>query len=196
MEYDAFNSGVNPGGLINSKQIKLLVCYILKSIGKPIGKQSLTELLQYEGLANYFEVIKAIDDLTELGNIAPSDEGGDKYIITEQGIKNAEELFDSMLPESVKQKAVSAATRTLAHTRRMEENLVEIEKASGGYNVICRSLDGERTLIKIELLVPDLIQAEAVKNTFLSNPLKIYSGSIALLTGDFDAVKAQFESKE
>ena len=53
---DAFTAGVAPGGLISSQHVKLMVCYILARIGKPISRDDMLSLLQYEEIANYFEV--------------------------------------------------------------------------------------------------------------------------------------------
>ena len=36
MEYDALSAGVEPGGLTNRTDIKVLICYIIKSIDDKI----------------------------------------------------------------------------------------------------------------------------------------------------------------
>ena len=52
LEYDAFDEGIEPGGLRSRNEIKVLVCYLLKSIEQPISKQLINELLQENSLAN------------------------------------------------------------------------------------------------------------------------------------------------
>ena len=37
LEYDAFDEGIEPGGLRSRNEIKVLVCYLLKSIEQPIS---------------------------------------------------------------------------------------------------------------------------------------------------------------
>ena len=58
-EYDAFDEGIEPGGLRSRNEIKVLVCYLLKSIEQPISKQLINEILQENSLANYFEINQA-----------------------------------------------------------------------------------------------------------------------------------------
>ena len=45
MKYDAVSAGVSPGGLINTTEIKVLICYILKSVGEPVPANRLCEEL-------------------------------------------------------------------------------------------------------------------------------------------------------
>ena len=63
-EFDAFSQGVEPGGLRSKTQIKLLINYLVENIKEPINTSVIIEALQLHGLANYFEVTQAIDDLT------------------------------------------------------------------------------------------------------------------------------------
>ena len=36
MEYDAFTGGVAPGGLRSKSDIRILICYMLKSVNAPL----------------------------------------------------------------------------------------------------------------------------------------------------------------
>ena len=60
MEFDAFDGGIELGGLRTRDDIKLLICYMIKSLNRPISKQILNEAMQENGLANYFEVNGAL----------------------------------------------------------------------------------------------------------------------------------------
>ena len=55
MRQDAFTGGVDPGGLWNQNDIRILLCYILSSVNAPLSGQDLSEILQRKALANYFE---------------------------------------------------------------------------------------------------------------------------------------------
>ncbi len=183
MEYDALIAGVEPGGLNNTQQIRLLVCYILRSIKTTIGRAILPEILQYEGLANLFEVIKAIDDLVEENNVDIVTENGEEMLsLTQKGSKAIKEL-EFMLPFTVKKKAVRAAVAMLTKIRVAKENKVNILQTETGYNVECIVTDRDMELLKIVLWVPDTQQAEVVKSAFMDDPMRIYSGSISLLLG-------------
>ena len=56
MKQDAFSAGVEPGGLWHKNDIRILLCYILASVGAPLSRQDLSRIIQEKGLANYFEV--------------------------------------------------------------------------------------------------------------------------------------------
>lgn len=191
---DAFTAGVAPGGLISSQHVKLMVCYILARIGKPISRDDMLSLLQYEEIANYFEVVQAIDDLNKGGTIRRTDAPFEEYEITTDGEEVVAELYRD-LPYTMREKALKAAIKMMARNRSEAENRVEMVETDVGVNVTCSVMDIDRPILTITLLVPDMEQANLVKETFLDNPLKVYSGSIALLTGDYQAVKKQFEAE-
>ncbi len=191
---DAFTAGVAPGGLVSSQHVRLMVCYILATLNQPIPKDKILELLQYEEIANYFEVVQAIGDLADNGSIVRVDSSREEYTVSERGREAIDELYKT-LPFTVREKAIKAAVKMLARMRSEAQNRVETEQTDGGVNVTCSVMDGDRPILTVTLLVPDKEQAELVKETFLDNPLKVYSGSIALLTGDYKAVKAQFEAE-
>lgn len=177
MDYDALTAGVAPGGLNNFQQIKLLVCYILRSVKSPVGAELIPELLQYEQLANYFEVSQALDELIASENIIMN---GDEISLTEKGDKAAKEL-EFILPHSVKKKAIRATVTLLTKLRIAKENKVEITQVTNGYNVSCIVYDRDIELMRLTLLVPDKYQAEAVKAAFMADPQCVYSGTIELL---------------
>ncbi len=191
---DAFTAGVAPGGLVSSQHVKLMVCYLLARIGKPISRDNMLTLLQYEEIANYFEVAQAIDDLNKGGTIRRTDAPFEEYEITKDGEEVVAELYRD-LPYTMREKALKAAIKMMARIRSEAENRVEMTETDAGINVTCSVMDVDRPILTVTLLVPDKEQAELVKETFLDNPLKVYSGSIALLTGDYKAVKKQFEAE-
>ena len=69
MEQQAFSEGIAPGGLRAQNEIKLLVCYLLKSLDRPLSRVQINEILQEYPIANYFEVNQAISDLVKSGNL-------------------------------------------------------------------------------------------------------------------------------
>ena len=38
MEFDAFNAGIEPGGLRSKNDIRILICYMLCGAGAPLSK--------------------------------------------------------------------------------------------------------------------------------------------------------------
>ena len=186
MEYDAIVAGVEPGGINNAQQVRILVGYVLRSVGQPVERRLLPELLQHWGIANFFEVSQAIDELVEKGSLSVND--ADELELTERGLVAVDE-WEFILPIAAKEKAAKAALAALTRLRTDRENTVEITPLERGFDVVCAVLDGEQKLLEIKLWLPDKLQAEAVKEQFLSDPLKLYSGTVALLTGNYSLLK-------
>lgn len=182
LEYDAFDEGIEPGGLRSRNEIKVLVCYLLKSIDQPISKQLINEILQENGLANYFEINQAVSDLCRAGSLAQSEEeGGPFYRVTEQG-RSAAQTLEASLPRAVREKAVNAAIRLLTRAKREQENRIDVEKLDNGYHVTFTIYDSTDELLKLTIFVADSMQVETVRKNFLDDPVKLYSNIIASLT--------------
>ncbi len=180
MSYDAFTAGVEPGGLRTKNDIRILICYILESVNAPLSGDDLASILQEKSLANYFEIIDAINTLIEKENIR-ADENG-YYLICDTGREIAETL-DTTLPLSVRDKALEAAISTMARTRNEKENKVEITREEKGFRVTCHISGGDVDLMEISIYVPHEKQAKLVKSNFHENPAKIYEIILNALTG-------------
>lgn len=56
---EAFTAGVKPGGLTDDTQIRILLCYLIKTAG-PLTRDTLQGALLQEQLVNYFEFADAL----------------------------------------------------------------------------------------------------------------------------------------
>ena len=192
MERDAFTGGVEPGGLWNKNDIRILLCYILTSVGAPLSRESIGEIMQGKALANYFEVGDALDSLLKQGNVTVDEDGA--FSVTDSGREIAASL-DVSLPLSVRDKALEAALRLAAEQKARRENKVEFLEAERGYQVRCHVSGGETELMTISIYVPDKAQAELVERNFYRDPEGVYRLLLAALTGD-KAYAADFFSAE
>lgn len=181
MERDAFTGGVEPGGLWNKNDIRILLCYILTSVGAPLSRESISEIMQGKALANYFEVGDALDSLLRQGNVTVDEDGA--FCVTDSGREIAASL-DVSLPLSVRDKALEAALRLTAEQKARRENKVELLEAENGYQVRCHVSGGETELMTISIYVPDKAQAELVERNFYRDPEGVYRLLLAALTGD------------
>ena len=150
MKQDAFSAGVEPGGLWNKNDIRILLCYILASVNAPLARQDLTRIIQEKGLANYFEAEDALA-LWCPGQCAQESDGC--YTVTAAGREIAHSL-DATLPLSVRDKALEAAFTLLAQAKAQRENRVELQKIKQGYQVTCHISGGDMDLMAITLYVP------------------------------------------
>lgn len=183
MEYDAFDAGIELGGLRNRDDIRLLVCYLLKSVDSPMTRQMLNEAMQEDGLANYFEVGQAIEELLKTGNITADILGDDEVIsVTEKG-REAAEMLQTSLPKTVREKAVNSAIRLITKARVERENQIEVKKEeNGGYTITFTLFDKNTQFMKLSVYVCDSLQLEQVKQNFINDPVKVYSTIITSLT--------------
>ena len=176
-EFDAISQGVELGGLRSKTQIKLLINYVVASIKEPVSTPIIIEALQLHGLANYFEVTQAIDDLIDNGNLSESD--GMLYI-TPKGVLSVGELSEE-LPNSVKETALADAMKLMLLEKRESENTVDIKKTENGYYVTFRIMHKEISLMELTVYAADFEQAEQLKSHFLKDPAHVYSTVAASL---------------
>lgn len=178
VEINASNAGVNYGGLTSTEEIQILICYIIDSINEPIPGQQLSELLHYEGIANYFEVVTAFSALCAKNHIIKN---GDNYTITESG-RNIAKTLKTSVSLSVRNKVYALTVKMLAKIKYINDTAIDITPMEGGYNIKCAVVEGNVELMSVSLFVTDKAQANQIKNLFLEDPTKVYSGIIGLLT--------------
>ncbi len=183
MEYDAFDAGIELGGLRSRDDIRLLVCYLLKSIDAPMTRQMLNDAMQEDGLANFFEVGQAIEELLKTGNITADILDDEEVIsVTEKG-REAAELLQTSLPKTVREKAVNSAIRLTTRAKVERENKIEVKKEDGGgYTITFTLFDRDTEMMKLSIYVVDSLQLETVKQNFINDPVKVYSSIITSLT--------------
>ncbi len=183
MEYDAFDAGIELGGLRSRDDIRLLICYLLKSIDAPMTRQMLNDSMQEDGLANFFEVGQAIEELLKTGNITADILQDEEVLtVTERG-REAAELLQTSLPRTVREKAVNSAIRLTTRAKVERDNKIEVKKEDdGGYTITFTLFDRGTELMKLSIYVVDSLQLETVKQNFINDPVKVYSSIITSLT--------------
>lgn len=183
MDFDAFDQGIELGGLRNREDIRLLICYLLKTIDKPIEKAQLNDAVLENGLANYFEINQAISELlsnASIDNVIVDDE--ECLVILPRGREIAENL-ETGLPKTVRERAVGSAIRLMTYKKAEKENEVLIEATEdGGYNVTMSFKSDKDELMRLTIYAGDSMQAELLKRNYLEDPIKLYSTIITELT--------------
>ncbi len=187
MAGDVLTSGIEPGGLTTSYEIKMLVCYLFRNLKAKLTSQEINDILQENGLVNYFELSSAVSDLIRLGHLEVS-EDTETLSLTASGLEAANN-FESSIPYSVREKAVKAGVKFLARKKRDLENKVTIKSGESEHKLnIKMMLNRESDLLNLTLTLPDRAQADVMKRQFLSDPELFYKGVLALLTGDMKTV--------
>lgn len=179
--FDAFFEGVQPGGLRTGFDIKLLICWLLNTIGQPLEKEAIGQIVTAQKIANYYETMDAVGDLIKNGNIICNTENGHEMLsITENG-KMAIMLTQSDLPRTVKEKAAAEALRIITMQRNERENKVDIKTLGNGFEVTFTLESAGSTLIKVTLFAPDSQTASKLKENFLEDPVRLYSQVLSSL---------------
>lgn len=182
MQNDAFSEGIAPGGLRDKSEIKLLICYLLKTLDKSLTRTQINEILQEYKIANYFEVNQALSELVAGGQVTADICDGDEEItITSKAMFDVATIEHS-LPRSIREKAVNAALKILTRERIKRESQVEVTALEHGYHVHFTVFDMGTELLKVTIYVSDERQIEIVKNNFFNNAVSLYSNIISLLT--------------
>lgn len=183
MEYDAFDAGIEPGGLRKRSNVRLLICYIIDSFKTPLKKDVVVTVMQKNGIANYFEILDAFNDLYNKKNLVLVDKENDLYSVSDSGKLIAQNLSDE-LPSTIRERALSSVTELLMQEKNEKENIVNINKIKTGYMVDCHITGGENDLFSFQLYVPDSKQARLVKKNFRANAELIYKMMIATITNN------------
>lgn len=182
--FDAMNAGVAPGGLVSRSDIKMLICYMLDVVGTPVSKAMIGDVMQDQEIANYFEVMNAISELVEMGNLTETTEGTEEMLaLTEQG-KSAVELLAMDIPKTVRETAVKSLVHFQTLERNARENEVKITPRDDGFDVSFTLKDHDFPMMELKIYVADRDQAELLKNNFVEDPVRIYSSLLAALMVD------------
>ena len=180
---NTFIEGVDPDGLKDISDIRCMICYILNSVNEPLTRSLINEILQEDySLANYFEVNQAISDLIRSGAIETVDADGEDILVLKTSARESVALLENSLPRTVREKAINCAVRLLTRSKRERENEIIVEKLDKGYNVTFTLFDVDTQFMKLTIYVSDMYQVNAIKENFLNDPSKLYSGIISSLT--------------
>ncbi|MBQ6552667.1 MAG: DUF4364 family protein [Clostridia bacterium] len=168
---------VEPGGLSNINEVKILICRVLNELDNPIAMSDLTDGMLADGYVNYFDYAIAINDLCENGHVRKETEDGRiVFYLTEDG-KNADRLLGANLPLAVCEKVYAAVLAARSGGRA----ICTIEPHELGCFVRMRFILGGRELFNVKLEAGDEMTAEDMKRNFLKNPHDVYISLVKLI---------------
>ena len=174
---EAFTAGVKLGGLTDDTDIRILLCYLIKSTA-PVTREAMQGALLQEELVNYFEFA---DALQELQNQGLAELAADGYRITQKGAIVADTLSND-LPRSVRESAIRALIRIQSWVHKAAESHAVVEKEKDGYLVRCSIQEGDSELFALKLAMPDALTAEETKNRFIACGSELYATLLTALT--------------
>lgn len=177
MPGDALTAGVKNGGLNSRTEIRILLCYLIKTAA-PTTVQQLEEALLGEELVNYFEMTSALADLENNGLV---EKDKDTYTITHKGSVIADTLAED-LPRTVRETAIRGVIRSQIWMKKAAQNLAKVVKGPDGYRVECSIADMGQEVFALTLAMPDELTANAVRKRFVEDGANIYALLLNQLT--------------
>ena len=179
MPREAFTAGVKPGGLTTTTQIRILLCYVIRTVAHPLSRAELEQAMLEKELVNYFELADCLSDL-ETQELVTVEDG--RYHITEKGRRVADLLLTD-LPRSIREQAVQAAVLAQQWARKAAENKAMVLPAEGGYLLDCRIQELGQDVFHLSILMPDKATAESAKEAFIEKGAEFYKVMLAALSG-------------
>lgn len=196
MAFNAFVGGIQPGGLTNDFEVKILICFLLDSLKKNSsgaalsdGEQpglsfdELNEIFQETGLVNYFEFAESMSELEKTEHIRRQmTPDGEKeiFVITEVGSITAQ-TFQKTLPLTVREKTLETARHLTEVQKCMDEVDVNYHPVSDGYILQLTIRDIGSDLLNLNVFLPTEEECILVKEHIQNDPAEVYSRILTAL---------------
>ena len=172
----------------DAQTVRILICYLLYRINKPVDIEQLYDIAVTTDIINYFLYQDAMDYLIKNESVRTVKVNGKKsYVLTEKGVSCAETLQE-YVPKSYRDNIVKAALKYFAKIKYENEVKIEYIKLKKGYYVHCRCLDIGDDLLDLKLFAPDRTQAEMIGRKIMLNPAGFYSRIINIALGNKEEV--------
>lgn len=188
--------GIQPGGLTNDFEVKILICFLLDSLKKNSpgaalsdGEQpglsfdELNEIFQETGLVNYFEFAESMSELEKTEHIRRQmTPDGEKeiFVITEVGSITAQ-TFQKTLPLTVREKTLETARHLTEVQKCMDEVDVNYHPVSDGYILQLTIRDIGSDLLNLNVFLPTEEECILVKENIQNDPAEVYSRILTAL---------------
>ena len=196
MNFNAFVGGIEPGGLTNDFEVKILICFLLKKIEQPLSFDQVNEILQKTGFVNYFEFVEAVSELqkTEHVLLTTDENGQEVFQLSEIGEAMAQ-TFHHTLPLTVREKTVESARELIQMQKQLEETEVRYHAVDDGYILSMKLKDIGSDLMDLSVFVPSEDECVEIRERIYADPLLLYKTLLAVMMGDYQEGKQLFEEK-
>lgn len=184
MDFDSQIGGVEPGGISDIYEAKILICFVLASLDGKVDKKVLDQIMFADSFINYFTYTDALQNLLSTGHVLDEEDG---FVLGELGRETANRLSFS-LPKSLREKVVRASVSVMSKLKIASQLEANYEKLDSGYQVKCAVHDAFGDMFDLKLLAPNEIQANFLCDNFKKSPDLIYKGIVALFLKDEKAL--------
>ncbi len=162
----------------NVDDIRILICYLIYSLGCPLTKNQLIEITSLEQAVNYFDLSAALSDIGERLCTVTETDGVPLYSNTRLGVKAAKE-FSDRLPASVREKMFNEAVRVYTRDAIKRDATVSVKTTGnpdGSFNVGITIFDPKTGKVKyhLDVLAENDKDAENIKKKARSQRFNEY----------------------
>lgn len=180
--YNAFVAGIQPGGLTNDFEVKILICFLMDQVGKALPFEQIGEILREPELVNYFEFAESMSELTRSGHLLlrKDEDGVERLEITEIGRATAK-AFGKTLPLTVREKTMDYARKAICMEKRLSEVDVKYHRSTDGFILSLTIKDTGSDLLSLNLFLPDEEECLTVQEKLYSDPSGFYQGLLDLV---------------
>lgn len=179
---------VEPGGIQNMDELKLLVLYVLGMCEDPIPRDVLNDILLNDGLVDFFDSTTALDEVVKSHLVQVEKQNGeDCYMVTPAGRETAS-LLEKNLSYTVREKTAQATHAVLRQRHLNSQVRAEyMRQSDGSYLVDLILMEGDHEMFSLRLTAPNLEQVGTICRNFKQNPTEIFGDIIRVLTTPRDS---------
>ncbi len=160
--------------LTDTYAIKILVCYFLKQINRPITPEQLIEIATEDGLINYFIFTEAINQLLEAKTLILEERDGEQYYVLTEMARIGADDFKTMVPRAFREKILTSGLKFFARLKNENDVKISYTEQQKGWSVNVLCTEGGLTLMDLKLYAPDREQAEILGEKIMLNPVDFY----------------------
>ncbi len=165
----------NMMNLTDTYAVKILICYFLRQINRPITPNQLAEIATDDGIVNYFVFTEAMNQLIEAKTVTLEEQDGEEvYVLSEVGKVGADD-FKRIVPKSFRDRILSSGLKFFAKMKNQNDVKVSISERERGFAVSAVCTDGGLVLMDLKLYAPDREQAQLLADKIAMNPTDFYS---------------------
>lgn len=174
---------VEPGGIHDMDELKLLVLYVLGMCEDPVPRDVLNDILLNDGLVDFFDSTTALDEVVQSKLVSVVRQNGeDYYAVTPAGRETAT-LLEKNLPYTVREKTTQATHAVLRQRRLNSQVRAEyMRQHDGSYLVELILMEGDHEMFSLRLTAPNLDQVSTICRHFKQQPTEVFGDIIRVLT--------------
>jgi hypothetical protein len=160
-------------------ELRIAALFALRRMLWHPTREELTDAVFLDENMDYFQFCDAVQSLTENGQLTQDASG--RYALTEQGAQNAGAVGDE-LPAALR-RAIEEGLETRNEQARRDACLhTETVTRRGEYYAVCVLSDGERPMLRLELLAGGEKQAQALARRFRERAERLHQEILASLS--------------